>query len=404
MSSSQPAPSGGSNTMCAPRTAACKAPCDAPCTAGTLKRLERDREDETNRAMRELQRVSGIGVQRAKELIEGGVTTLEALRQDEAAKAKLSRGELIGLEHVYDFEHRIPRAELAQLEEVVLRAARAHDPPLEAVVCGSYRRGAATSGDIDVLLTHPSYQQLGDPEPRWLDSLIATLEAEDFVTDVIAQGPKKCAAVCILRPQHAAAASTAAASPPPAAAPLSFKLPSWREVEAERAAKKQPLDLFARARAAASASTPPSTERPGGAAAGGTATPATTPAAPAAAAAGAVPAAGSAAVAMEFPDGGEVVDEWAPVGNIHRRIDLKVVPRACLPCALLHFTGSDHLNKRMRLRAGELGYKLSEYQLVKVGPDSKETGAPEQVGSEEAIFKFLGMEYIPPGPARSVEG
>ena len=65
--------------------------------------------------MRELQRVSGIGVQRAKELIEGGVTSLEALRQDEAAKAKLSRGELIGLKHVLDFELRISRAELAQL-------------------------------------------------------------------------------------------------------------------------------------------------------------------------------------------------------------------------------------------------------------------------------------------------
>ena len=117
-----------------------------------------------------------------------------------------------------------------------------------------------------------------------------------------------------------------------------------------------------------------------------------------------MPAAGSAAVATEFSDGGEAVDEWAQVGNIHRRIDLKVVPQACLPCALLHFTGSDHLNKRMRLRAGELGYKLSEYQLVKVGPDGKEIGASEQVDSEEAIFKFLGMEYIPAGPARSVEG
>ena len=82
-----------------------------------------------------------------------------------------------------------------------------------------------------------------------------------------------------------------------------------------------------------------------------------------------------------------VVDEWAQVGNIHRRIDLKVVPQACLPCALLHFTGSDHLNKRMRLRAGELGYKLSEYQLVKVGPDGKETGASEQVDSETGCLK-----------------
>ena len=109
-------------------------------------------------------------------------------------------------------------------------------------------------------------------------------------------------------------------------------------------------------------------------------------------------------MAMGGSDGGEAADEWAQVGNIHRRIDLKVVPQACLPCALLHFTGSDHLNKRMRLRAGELGYKLSEYQLVKVGPDGKEAGAPEQVDSEEAIFKLLGMEYIPPGPGRSVEG
>ena len=88
--------------------------------AGTLQRLEREREDEATRAMRELQRVSGIGVQRAKELMEGGVTSLEALRQDEAAKAKLSRGELIGLKHVYDLEHRIPRAELAQLEALGL--------------------------------------------------------------------------------------------------------------------------------------------------------------------------------------------------------------------------------------------------------------------------------------------
>ena len=87
-----------------------------------------------------------------------------------------------------------------------------------------------------------------------------------------------------------------------------------------------------------------------------------------------------------------------------RILPLEVWPQASFALALLHFTGSDHLNKRMRLRAGELGYKLSEYQLVKVGPDGKEAGAPEQVDSEEAIFKLLGMEYIPPGPGRSVEG
>ena len=208
--------------------------------------------------MRELQRVSGIGVQRAKELIEGGVTSLEALRQDEAAKAKLSRGELIGLKHVYDLEHRIPRAELAQLEALV-PARRARTSRRSRRSCAVVPARRCGLGDIDVLLTHASYQQPGEPEPRWLASLVAALEAEGFITDVIAQGAKKCAAVCILRPQHAAAAaaSTAAASnaaaasntasPPPAAAP-SLRLPSWREVEAERAARKKPLDFFARAR------------------------------------------------------------------------------------------------------------------------------------------------------------
>ena len=86
--------------------------------------------------MQELQRVSGIGVQRAKELIEAGVTSLEALKQNQA---KLSRTELIGLKHMLEFELAIPRAEMEQLEAVVLRAARAHHPPLEAAVCGSYR-------------------------------------------------------------------------------------------------------------------------------------------------------------------------------------------------------------------------------------------------------------------------
>ena len=31
------------------------------------------------------------------------------------------------------------------------------DREFSATVCGSYRRGATSSGDIDILLTHPSY-------------------------------------------------------------------------------------------------------------------------------------------------------------------------------------------------------------------------------------------------------
>ena len=34
-------------------------------------------------------------------------------------------------------------------------AAHAIDPLLVSVACGSYRRGKATCGDVDVLITHP---------------------------------------------------------------------------------------------------------------------------------------------------------------------------------------------------------------------------------------------------------
>ena len=34
-------------------------------------------------------------------------------------------------------------------------AAHAIDPGLVAVACGSYRRGKATCGDVDVLISHP---------------------------------------------------------------------------------------------------------------------------------------------------------------------------------------------------------------------------------------------------------
>lgn len=37
-------------------------------------------------------------------------------------------------------------------------AAQAIDPGLVAMACGSYRRGKATCGDVDVLITHPDGQ------------------------------------------------------------------------------------------------------------------------------------------------------------------------------------------------------------------------------------------------------
>ena len=73
-----------------------------------------------------------------------------------------------------------------------------------------------------------------------------------------------------------------------------------------------------------------------------------------------------------------------------RRIDIRYVPYTYYHSALLYFTGSADLNKKMRSIAIKKGYKLSEYGLF----DKNEKRLP--VKSERDIFKLLGLEYLDP--------
>lgn len=74
-----------------------------------------------------------------------------------------------------------------------------------------------------------------------------------------------------------------------------------------------------------------------------------------------------------------------------RRIDIRYIPYTSYHSALLYFTGSGDLNKKMRQIAKNKGYKLSEYGLFKLSDKKK-----INTSSEEEIFKLLDMEYIEP--------
>ena len=64
-----------------------------------------------------------------------------------------------------DLQQRIPRCEVTLLGAVVAEALVALSTSLnqtfESVVCGSYRRGKATSGDVDVLITNRAAADCG---------------------------------------------------------------------------------------------------------------------------------------------------------------------------------------------------------------------------------------------------
>ncbi len=76
--------------------------------------------------------------------------------------------------------------------------------------------------------------------------------------------------------------------------------------------------------------------------------------------------------------------------NPVRRIDIRFVAHDVFPSALLYFTGSAELNKKMRQIAKTMGYKLSEYGLT------KEDGTRMKIESEYDIFKLLKIEYLEP--------
>ena len=75
--------------------------------------------------------------------------------------------------------------------------------------------------------------------------------------------------------------------------------------------------------------------------------------------------------------------------NVIRRIDIRLIPYESIYTALVYFTGSYELNRIMRKKAKELGYKLNEYGLYK-------NNELIHITSEKELFKKLGMKYLKP--------
>lgn len=118
----------------------------------------------------------GVGKATARKWYKEGYRTLE----DIAEKAKLTPNQKIGLEHYDDFQLRIPRDEVTRHFMVVQQAASEIDPDVEAHIMGSYRRGAVSSGDIDMIFTKKG-ATLEELQP-FLKALVRKLTDEEFLT------------------------------------------------------------------------------------------------------------------------------------------------------------------------------------------------------------------------------
>lgn len=162
---------------------------------GKLEKLEKIRADDTNMAINELTKVTGIGPAAAQKFVAEGIMSIEDLKNHQG---KLNHHQKVGLRHFEDFEKRIPREEMMKLRDFALAQIKQVDKDYTAQVCGSFRRGAPSSGDIDILLSHPAFVSTGKKMPNLLHDVVKKLEAVGFVTDTLSLGDSKFMGVCRL--------------------------------------------------------------------------------------------------------------------------------------------------------------------------------------------------------------
>ena len=145
---------------------------------GSLRVIEREKTNPINI----LGDIYGVGPKKAKELVENGINTIDDLRkrQDEL----LNDIQRVGLKYYEQIQERIPRSEIKEYETVFKTAfEKVFVPDSAFEIVGSYRRGAETSGDIDVIITG----QTGDIYKMFVNELLKT----GIIVEILSRGQSK---------------------------------------------------------------------------------------------------------------------------------------------------------------------------------------------------------------------
>jgi NAD-dependent DNA ligase len=156
---------------------------------GTLRILEREKTNPINI----FGDIYGVGPKKAKELVDKGIKNIYELRnrQDEL----LNDIQKIGLKYYEQIQEKIPRDEIEEFYKIFQTnfekvSKLTQDPDAKFEIVGSYRRGALSSGDIDVIITGKS----GEIYKKFIDEMINS----GIILHVLSRGPSKTLVIAIL--------------------------------------------------------------------------------------------------------------------------------------------------------------------------------------------------------------
>ncbi|XP_078438503.1 DNA polymerase lambda (POLL) isoform X1 [Wolffia australiana] len=121
-------------------------------STGKLSKLEHFEKDEKVRTITLFGEIWGIGPATALKFYEKGHRTLEDLSNEKS----LSHAQRLGLQYFDDIRAKIPRKQVSEMEMLLTKTGEDILPGVIIVCGGSYRRGKAFCGDLDIVITHPN--------------------------------------------------------------------------------------------------------------------------------------------------------------------------------------------------------------------------------------------------------
>ncbi|KAI1336151.1 Nucleotidyltransferase [Xylariaceae sp. FL0016] len=146
---------------------------------GFLDDIRNADQDPKMKVLMSLYNIWGVGAKTAHDFFAKGWHDREDII--EKGWDQLSRVQQIGVKFYDELQERIPRKEVESIANIVLDHANKRKKGFQMVIVGGYRRGKETSGDVDVLLSHP------DPEATsfLIGDITNSLEADGYVTHIL---------------------------------------------------------------------------------------------------------------------------------------------------------------------------------------------------------------------------